>query len=360
MFKKYITHTILCLLTYSLSLFVGTASSTQNNNQKYFVEHAAQHSQNAVKLFDSYSYFESFLELKKSYEYSNKIKDWKVREGAKVRNVYLAISNGTRLFDTSKYKEALEVFNYVYRLYPKNPLINFERGLVLKELGKEWEATLSFYDALYYNNLPSFRWITDPYNGDATFRSPPEELRKNVQKQLVSMGKSPIYPIDLVLKSPKDENKEFYKIGDEILGRVVPGTGIALISEKGNVNLYLNDSIYKIISLWGNPSRKTERNGLVFYEYDNENCHIGVKPGDLVASILVFSPFYHVFIEDYIIANGAPAKQVLNKLGEKFAFEKEYIGGNFIREGLRYNDYGLTFGISNTDRVSYLHIWTME
>lgn len=313
-----------------------------------------------MSLIEAYSYDQGFQALKSAKKHAQNVKDWKVRTTLQTQIFSQLVTLGIRYYDTKKYQDALAAFRLGYELYPHNPLINYEIGLTYRALKKDWDATLSFYDALYYNHLPSFRWVTDPIDSTQSFRAPPDEINHFCAEQLQTMGKSTRYPLDLVLKKPLNMPKTTYNVGDKMRGRMIPGMGAALIGPKGNIDLYLNDSISKVLEAWGEPDRKVERGELTTFEYDDEQCYIDVKSGDLIGSILVTSTSYHVQVDNKVIAIQAPAKLVLEQLGQRFAFEREQVGGQNIREGLRYNDFGLTFGINYGDTVSYIHIWTME
>jgi len=353
----------LVLVVLALFMLYAPASEALNQHDANLVNQVTHHFRQSSSSINNYDYTQAFQSIKTAKNHAKNIKDWRVRTSLQTQIFSQLITLGIRFYDTKKYQDSLATFKLAHELYPHNPLLNYEIGLTYRALKKDWDATLAFYEALYYNHLPSFRWVTDPIDDSNSFRAPPDEINQMTVKQLQEMGKPSRYPIDLVLKQPQDipkDIREIYSVGKKIRGRVIPGMGAALIGSKGNVDLYLNDSITKLTDVWGEPDRKVERGELTTYDYDEEGCFVDVKPGNLVGSILLTNPLYHVQVNNHVISIQAPAKFVMDKLGQRFAFEKEYVGGQNIREGLRYNDFGLTFGVGYGDTVGYIHIWTME
>ena len=57
---------------------------------------------------------------------------------------------------------------------------------------------------------------------------------------------------------------------------------------------------------------------------------------------------------------GDSADRVKAVLGEEHGFEKVAGGDSRFKETWAYNDYGLSFGITNDNKIGLVSIWTME
>lgn len=283
---------------------------------------------------------------------------WKVAQALRQDLVFMHLAAAQALYDNGRFDNALQILKDAEGLEATLPVTAYFSALNYLKQGKEWDATRALYEAKRLNAFPALRKMENPSQPWEVLATNPVELETRVDALLKQMGKDLEYPISLNFETGQHEYMS-----------LVPGVGANLMGRDGShFNLYLKkDMINKVLDSVGKPREIEERymrdQMLNFYIYDNYYI-VGVNPENQIERIQIDRPGYSVRVNGKAIQIGDAASVAQQILGESSAAvsDAEKLGGDGgqIKETWVYNNYGLSLGITQDNRVGVISIWTLE
>lgn len=279
---------------------------------------------------------------------------YKVKLSLQSSLVMAYIVLGHRLFDKGRYQDALRVYDKSIYISPDFPCSHYEKGYTYQQLKQPWKAAVSLYEAQRLARFPARRNIVDHFDEEGGLFCGRDQVDPRSQQLLRDLGKSPLYPLAVDLKT-----------GQQVPGRVLPGIGAHLVRGQESASVYLEQPLSEVLQNLGEPvgqEKVVYRDGRELPHYIYPDIMVVVDPGNQqVVGLYVYAPTAFVETPRGNLKVGAEARSVIKTLGQSFGFKKEYLGVNSdIRESLDYQELGLGFAIARNDSIKMLSIYTLE